>query len=112
MPVYEYQCDDHGVFEVLKSLAEYAEPAACPSCDVTATRLLSTPHLSGLARPNMIAHERNERSRHEPRRVKSTHDHAHPHHREARAIASAKGEPQKPVLKQYTGARPWVIEHG
>jgi putative FmdB family regulatory protein len=113
MPMYEYECNDHGTFEVLKSLAQYAEPAECPVCDVVATRVLSTPHLSGLSRPDMIARDRNERSSHEPRRVTSTHDHHHPHHKEAKALASAKGNaPQQPVYKKYTGARPWVIEHG
>ncbi|MDB4973310.1 MAG: regulatory protein FmdB family [Myxococcaceae bacterium] len=112
MPMYEYECRDHGVFEVLKSLAQYAEPAACPECDLTAMRVLSTPRLSGLSRPDMIAHSHNERSRHEPRHAKSTHDCAHPHHKEARALAAHKGQPAKPTLKKYTGVRPWVIEHG
>jgi len=112
MPMYEYECDDHGAFEVLKSLSEYAEPTQCPDCGLEATRLLSAPRLSGLARPDMIAHARNERSRHEPRHAKTVHDRAHPHHAHAEAANARRGGPAQPVLKSYTGARPWVIEHG
>ncbi|MDB4987957.1 MAG: FmdB family transcriptional regulator [Myxococcaceae bacterium] len=110
--MYEYECREHGLFEVLKPLAEYADPTVCPECDGMASRVLSTPRLSGLSRPDMIAHARNEKSRHEPRHAKSLHDHAHPHHAHARAAAENKGPPPQPVLKRYTGARPWVIEHG
>lgn len=98
MPVYEYECAEHGRFESLRALAEYAEPASCPTCESAAPRVLSTPHLSSLARGTMLAHERNEKSRHEPRHAA----HAHPP-----APKSAA-----PALKSYRGARPWVIEHG
>ncbi|HVZ31527.1 MAG TPA: zinc ribbon domain-containing protein [Polyangiaceae bacterium] len=104
MPVYEYECGDHGVFELLRSIAERAEPAPCPSCAREAPRVVSVPHLSGMARPNMIAHARNERSRHEPRHVHAGHTHA-------RAPAQAIPE-RRPALQRSTGSRPWVLEHG
>jgi putative FmdB family regulatory protein len=112
MPMYEYECSDHGVFELLKALAQYAEPACCPECDQRAERVLSAPRLSGLMRPGMIAHARNEQSRHEPRHARSIHDCAHPHHKQPEARPTQRREPAKPTLKKYTGVRPWVIEHG
>jgi len=104
MPVYEYECSAHGLFEQLRPLAEYAEPAACPTCASAVARVLSAPHLCGLARSVRVAHERNERARHEPH-VASTPSRQPP----PRALAQAGA---RPALKRYTGARPWVIEHG
>jgi putative FmdB family regulatory protein len=105
MPVYEYECGDHGVFEHLRSLAESALPGICPSCEEEAPRVLSVPHLTGVPRATMVAHDRNEQSRHEPR-----HAHNCGKPRKPDRAASVPGE--RPALKRYTGARPWVIEHG
>lgn len=102
MPVYEYECTDHGVFEQLRALAESAEPGLCPRCESAAPRVLSVPRLSGMPRATRIAHERNERSRHEPR-----HTHGGV---EQRAVGEKPAA--RPALTRYTGARPWVIEHG
>ncbi len=107
MPVYEYECEEHGVFELLRPIAERAEPAPCPNCEQAAARVVSVPRLSGMSRPTLIAHERNERSRHEPRHVHTGH--AHGSHAHGSAAPSAPG--QRPALKRYTGARPWVVEH-
>jgi len=102
MPVYEYECQVHGVFETFKPLAEYTAPASCPTCETPSARIMSVPRVSGMAKSTRIALERNERSRHEPRIAHGCGDHKHP--------AIAPGE--RPALKRYTGARPWVIEHG
>jgi putative FmdB family regulatory protein len=99
MPVYEYECTDHGVFEALTPLARYSEPSPCPSCEHASPRVISTPHLASMPRANYVAHERNERSRHEPRLSK-------------RAAAKPQDPAQRPALRAGHGSRPWALEHG
>ena len=43
MPMYEYQCEAHGVFEAVRSLHEAALPEPCPDCGDHAARILSAP---------------------------------------------------------------------
>ncbi|HEY6877752.1 MAG TPA: zinc ribbon domain-containing protein [Polyangiales bacterium] len=106
MPVYEYECTDHGVFEALTPLARYSEPAPCPSCDAQSARVISTPHLASMPRANYIATERNERSRHEPRLVKREHQHSH-------GVNEKTKDPHgRPALRASHGSRPWALEHG
>jgi len=113
VPVYEYECTDHGLFETLRPLSEYNLPSPCPTCSVAALRVLSVPHLAGVPRATMIAHDRNEQSRHEPRVSKHKHgDHTHHHHSSAASAAKvAIAAGQRPALQQYKGKRPWVMEH-
>lgn len=105
MPIYEYECDAHGVFEHLRSLTEYAAPAPCPDCGALFARVVSTPLLACVPRGTRLALDRNERSRHEPRMVQSASDPAHPAHPVNRRA-------KRPTLQRYGGRRPWVIEHG
>lgn len=105
MPLYEYECGAHGVFEQLRSLSEYAAPAPCPDCGDPSARLVSTPRLACLPRATRVALERNEKSRHEPRMVHGRSDPAHPAH-------PVNRQAKRPTLQRYTGRRPWVIEHG
>jgi putative FmdB family regulatory protein len=115
VPVYEYECNEHGLFETLRPLSEYDQPSPCPSCDNASLRVLSVPHLVGVPRATMIAHDRNEQSRHEPRVSQHKHgDHAHHHAHTSVASAAKKAiaQGQRPALQQYTGKRPWVMEHG
>jgi putative FmdB family regulatory protein len=109
MPLYEYECRKHGTFEQIASIAACREPGACPECAAPAARVLSVPHFSSMARSEIIARDRNERSRHEPR-VSSTPgscSHAGPCNHGSRGKAKAKpGQ-----LQAYKGKRPWVMEH-
>jgi putative FmdB family regulatory protein len=106
MPVYEYECADHGVFEAMNPMARSAEPSPCPSCEVLSLRVLSTPRLAGMARSTMLAMDRNERSRHEPRLVKREHDHGHGKNKQT------KDPTGRPALRASHGSRPWALEHG
>ena len=96
MPLYEYCCDTHGVFEAFRPFAQSAAPAACPTCGSESPRVLSLPRTRVLERATRIGMERNEKSRHEPRRQ------------------SAKAGPQigadgLPKVKSSSGPRPWMI---
>ena len=114
MPLYEYDCPRHGVFEAMRGLSEYGEPAPCPECTTFAPRVLSLPRLSTMARSDVIARDRNERSAHEPRVARKSSEEQARHHRCRGSCNHGKTAPgsSKPQLKAYKGARPWVIEHG
>lgn len=99
MPLYEYDCRDHGVFELARPMKESAKSASCPWCREAAPRILSAPSLRQVPRSARVALERNEKSRHEPELVRK------------RPTASAE-PPREPRLRAATGARPWVLEHG
>lgn len=105
MPIYEYECRTHGVFELLKSVSEAYEAGACPRCAAPGQRLISVPTLSAMARSEVIARDRNERASHEPRLASSPGrcNHSGP------CNHGRKAQPGK--LKAYQGKRPWVIEH-
>jgi putative FmdB family regulatory protein len=111
MPLYEYDCPAHGVFEAVRGISEYAEPAPCPDCSLSSPRILSLPRLSGMARSEVVARDRNERSRHEPRVSQSP---AAPGgaQRRSHGDRGAGRNPSARPLVSYQGARPWVIEHG
>lgn len=96
MPIYEYECAHHGVFELERAMSLARADADCPSCSARSRRILSTPRLSALPRATRVAHERNEQSQHEPRAVSRP------------APAPSQGPPP---LKRACGPRPWVIEH-
>jgi len=105
MPLYEYQCESHGVFDEFAPGSASNEPAACPVCEQASARILSIPRFKQMSGGVMKAHERNEKSRHEPHVCSSgcSHNHKKP--------TTKDGEPAKPKLQPYTGPRPWVIEH-
>ena len=100
MPMYEYECESHGVFEAIRSLRDAALPDPCPTCGLAARRVLSAPRLAQMAASEVIARDRNERSRHEPRVVKG----------------GPSGQPlaknvERPALQRSPSPRPWVLEH-
>ena len=97
MPIYEYECNEHGVFEELRPMDRSREGAECPECRATAPRVLSPTRTNLVPRTVSVAHARNEKSQHAP-------EHSC-HHHPTKPRRSAK--PQV-----YRGKRPWVMEHG
>lgn len=100
MPVYEYHCPACGVFAELAKMSEAARPAACPSCQQLAPRVLSVPRLATLSPAQRRAHERNEKSAHEPRRTQRSTCGAgcgHTHH--------------APAPRPARPRRPWMLGH-
>ncbi len=98
MPIYEFECDDHGTFELSRPMALVRQPAECPECGVVAKRLLSAPSLatgSAVSRRVAAVHER---SQHEPRIVK-------------REAPKPTGEPAPRPVRSAHGGYPWAIGH-
>jgi len=112
MPLYDYECGTCGEFREWRSMSEWEATVPCPRCSFPASRLAAAPKLAVLSRNNRVAHERNERSAHEPkvvRREDLPHDHRHHgHHRHG----------VSPLIKQQFGEvhrsppdRPWMVGH-
>ena len=109
MPYYDYQCETCGPFEQFRRMSEATQPMACPSCQQSARRVLSSPFLATMNPHSRIAHERNERSAHEPRVERrggpATHDHTHGH-----GHSHGHGH-HHPHHHGHAAKRPWMIGH-
>lgn len=105
MPLYDYRCPDCGEFRAWGAMSEAAAPVACPDCRRLAPRAVVAPSLALMNPRNRIAHQRNEKSAHEPQVVSrpahqgshAGHAHGHGHHHHQH--------------KHGMGSRPWMIGH-
>jgi putative FmdB family regulatory protein len=67
MPIYEYRCDQDGVFEVTRPLGTAPESATCSVCGSEARRVFSVAVVrSGSRTAFFAAMDHAEKSRHEP----------------------------------------------
>ena len=99
MPIYEYVCVDCGRFTEMEKMVRASEPKPCPSCEQPAPRGISAPFLANMDPHNRVAHQRNEKSSHEPKVGNVTkHDHSHHGHSHGKAHV-------------HKGSRPWMIGH-
>jgi hypothetical protein len=93
-------------------MSEWDADIPCPDCSLLAPRQAAAPMLGVLSTNNRIAHQRNERSAHEPKVVRREDlpgGHHHPHPRP---------HPVSPLIKQQFGNvsqsppdRPWMVGH-
>ena len=110
MPIYEYRCADHGLFEAMRPMAAYTDSCDCPECGIAADRVLVTaPHLATADRGRIQAHAVNERSADSPKKLSS--------HGAGCACCSGGARPGRATLrrsdgaKSFPGSRPWMISH-
>ncbi|MGG6269631.1 FmdB family zinc ribbon protein [Leptolyngbya sp. AN03gr2] len=86
MPLYEFKCDDCGVFDVWRSMSESSNAASCPECNEPGKRIFTPlPMLSGSLRLKQEIRE--------PQLVKRDR------------------EPKAPQVQHHSGSRPWMIGH-
>lgn len=123
MPMYEYFCDDCGVFSAMNSMSAAQEAKACPDCGCDSRRILSAPRLAVLSKSDRIAHERNEKSANAPMMGRSSsrcscggaHSSAdHARHSKKHQDEEVKVKPEaKTGLQMQTKktARPWMLAH-
>lgn len=110
MPVYEYECADHGVFEAVAPMDRFRDPCICPECGGESIRVLRTPPQLGAAnRSSIKAHGVNERAADSPKRT-STHGPG------CSCCSGSKKSSRKTLTrpdgsKSFPGARPWMISH-
>ncbi len=98
MPIYEFECESHGAFELTRPMAQVRDPAKCPECGESSKRLLSAPNLatgSAVLRRAAAVHER---SQHAPRVVQ-------------REVRQTSGEPAARPVQTSHGGYPWAIGH-
>ncbi|MCH8196579.1 MAG: zinc ribbon domain-containing protein [Proteobacteria bacterium] len=108
MPLYDYQCDSCGPFREWNAMSESTAPMPCPRCGTAAGRLITAPFIANMNPHSRIAHERNEKSAHEPRVVRKTRkDPAK--HGESHGHGQHNGHGQH--LHVHRGSRPWMIGH-
>ncbi|MFT7561089.1 MAG: putative FmdB family regulatory protein [Flavobacteriales bacterium] len=116
MPVYDYKCKEHGVFNDLASMQESDKPCACPICSKLSPRIIRiAPTILDMAPEKRRAHETNEKSQHEPvfsnvdkRENDSQHKNGcgcEQNLRKSNLIYTGKGE------KMFPSMRPWMISH-
>lgn len=118
MPIYEHECERHGRFDDLRGFADSGRPAACPACGEPCPRAVSLPRAPIMDRAVAAAHERNERSRHEPALHRGALDQhavfkgkARRGHVCSAACGHGAEERKSQSLTTYNGPRKWVIEH-
>ncbi|MEL6196813.1 MAG: zinc ribbon domain-containing protein [Pseudomonadota bacterium] len=110
MPLYEYDCAEHGRFEERRPMAEFDQPCACPACGTPAPRATALPRMAVLSAGDRHAHATNERAQHEP---KSTRSHGHVHGPNCGCGSAKKTGTMHRAdgSKSFPAKRPWMISH-
>lgn len=85
MPLYEFRCDDCGVFDLWRSMSESSNPAHCPGCDTQGKRIFSPPMILSTGRIQKVSAE--------PKLI-------------ARNL-----KPKPPRVQYHSGSRPWMVGH-
>jgi putative FmdB family regulatory protein len=86
MPLYEFKCDECGIFDEWRTMAECSAPAYCPACRELGRRVFSAPML-------LSGSLRLKRENPEPQLVKRDR------------------ELTPPRVKSHAEGRPWMISH-
>lgn len=107
MPIYEYHCLDCGTFAAQRTMAQRNDAGACPYCGGAASRIIASPPVLGsLSQQNRVAHTRNERAAHEPKRSSQ-------HGMSCACCKPVKmpGASASPTTTRAAAGRPWMISH-
>ncbi|MDO6682371.1 MULTISPECIES: zinc ribbon domain-containing protein [unclassified Oceanobacter] len=128
MPMYDYKCPHHGVFQELAPMQEHDQPQPCPQCHTRSARVIVLPPaIAKVLKETRAAMERNEKSREAPdvmsasqyqekeheKKQQHLFDNRHKHDkgcgcgskRKSNLMYTANGE------KMFPGMRPWMISH-
>lgn len=107
MPVYEYECEDCGIFQSIAPMSASADPCSCTECGKISPRvILSVPFVSTLDPGVRRAHGVNERSSDGPKKL-SSHG----------PVGKNGAKPNRKALhrpdgsKSFPSARPWMLSH-
>lgn len=109
MPLYDYICAGCGPFRAWQTLARADAPAACPDCEARAPRAIAAPFVANMNPHSRIAHQRNEKSAHEPQTMSRKQlDKAGAKRSGGSACHHGHGHGHKHA---HGGGRPWMIGH-
>jgi putative FmdB family regulatory protein len=103
MPTYEFECPDHGRFDLFRLMKDSDCAGDCPVCGIASARVVTAPNIRLMAGTVRSAMDRNEKSRHAPHVCGAGCNHSH--------VPNVKSRNGKPKLESYRGPRPWVVEH-
>ncbi len=110
MPLYDYDCGQCGSFSDLQPMSRASEAMPCPICGEPADRIVCTPFVANRAPNNRVAHQRSEKSAHEPQVATGPlpgkargHGHGH-HHGHGHSHSHCGG-------LHHSHGRPWAIGH-
>jgi len=115
MPLYDYKCQQHGVFSELSTIANMEAPVDCPQCGVVSPRILALPpHIVSMMKETKQAMERNEKAQHQP--VVSTLDRRENDHEHSSTCGCSSKKKSNLFYtadgkKMFPSMRPWMISH-
>jgi putative FmdB family regulatory protein len=117
MPLYDYKCNNHGVFAELNTIANAEKPVKCPQCGALCARVLTlSPQIINMLKEKKQAMERNEKARHEP--LISTLDRRQNDKQHASDCGCSGGSVKNSKMfytaagnKMFPSMRPWMISH-
>lgn len=116
MPLYDYKCQTHGVFQELATLSDYDQPCPCPQCGQLAARVIVlAPDILNMAPNRRHAFATNEKACHEPIVSTAASRDADP----KASGCNCNSNPNRPSRLMYTAdgkkffpsMRPWMISH-
>ncbi|SAK76035.1 FmdB family regulatory protein [Caballeronia hypogeia] len=110
MPIYQYECESCGSFDVMRSIADRDLPHLCPECGVQTTRAVTSTALSLMPQAARNAFATNERSANAPTSSKSLGYRHGPGCSCCAPRASTSNDVARPAMKSPAG-RPWMISH-
>jgi len=109
MPMYEYECIKHGVFESLRPMSDCRLPQPCPCCGSEAPRVTITGvALAVMPAATRKAHGINETNRHAPKALSQAR------HGSGCSCCSGNRSTQTgqvSAAKSFVDRRPWMISH-
>lgn len=118
MPIYDYRCDTCGNFEAWGKMSESSAPAQCDLCGGYGERIITAPSLAILGAGQRSAHERNEKSAHEPRTTRRSscgcsgaHTCAAPSGDDSSRMKKKIAQTNGLEMQTKKTARPWMLGH-
>ncbi len=116
MPVYDYKCKEHGVFNELATIDNADQPCKCPQCgELSARVIMVSPAIQEMAKERLRAFETNERNSHEP--TFSTKERREEDHEHKSGCGCSKKASKSKLMytaqgdKMFPSMRPWMISH-
>ncbi len=105
MPIYDYFCDECGMFREMRPMVDSSQSCPCPDCQRLAKRMITAPHVRTARSSTLVKKEEfNQRSANEPHVIKR--------------INSSPDQPSQNATASHSkhtygqpGHRPWMVGH-
>jgi len=116
MPLYDYRCEECGTFSAFRKMSESVNPVDCEFCGESSPRIITAPNLALVDKATRVAHERNEKSVHQPKQTRrsscgcsGSHTCKPSNSNEDKSNSTNKGAGLSMQTKKT--ARPWMLGH-